>query len=414
VSDAPTRAPAAGVHGRCAPAFAEVREELERNLGERGIAGAAVCVTLAGETVVDLWGGWQDAAAGAPWSEHTTILAWSCTKGLTATLAHMLASAGELDLDAPVARYWPAFAAEGKDAITVRMLLAHQAALPGVRGPLAPRAIYDWDAMRTALERERPFWRPGNGMLCYHAATFGWLVGEVIWRVSGLSPGQLLARELAGPLEAEVWIGLPAEQDHSVARLSAPPTYRFDYADRQHEPAGLRRTALQALERTLGDLFEPGVCDSRAARSVEMPAINGVASARGLARVYRPLALDGSFGGVRVVDERQLDAMAQVHAAACEEFVSLAPARYSAGFQKAAMPRCSPEGKSGGLVMAETAFGHRGQGGSLAFADPAAQLSFAYVTSTHSDAPAQYQRLVDAAYRAIGARRAADGATWRR
>lgn len=414
MSDAPTRAPAAGVHGRCAPAFAEVRDGLERNLRERGIAGAAVCLTVAGETVVDLWGGWQDAATGAPWSEDTTILAWSCTKGVTATLAHMLASAGELDLDAPVARYWPAFAAEGKDVITVRMLLSHQAALPGVRGPLPSGAIYDWDAMRTALERERPFWRPGNGSLCYHATTFGWLVGEVIWRVSGLSPGRLLAREVAGPLGADVWIGLPAEEDHRVARLSAPPTYRFDYADREHEPPGLRRTTLEALESTLGDLFEPGVCDSRAARAVEMPAINGVASARGLARLYRPLALDGSFDGVRVVDERQLDAMSHVHAAATEELVSLAPARYSAGFQKAAIPPRSPRGRPGGLAMAETAFGHRGQGGSLAFADPGAQLSFAYVTGTHSDTPEQYQRLVDATYGAVGARGAAGGATWRR
>jgi CubicO group peptidase (beta-lactamase class C family) len=402
----------ANVEGHCGPEFAEVREELQRNLRERGVAGAAVCITFGGETVADLWGGWRDAALRSEWSADTAILTWSCTKGVLAILAHKLVAVGELDLDAEVRRYWPAFAAEGKRDITVRMLLSHQAALPGVREPLPSRAIYDWEAMRTALERERPFWRPGDGRLCYHASTFGWLVGEVIWRVSGLSPGQLLRREVAGPLDAEVWIGLPVEEDGRVAALSAPPSYSFDYADLEHDPPGLRRTVLSALERTLGDLFEPGVCDSRAVRAVEMPAANGVATARGLASVYRPLALDGSHGGVRLVPERHLARMGVVESAALDELVSGEPARYSAGFQKTATASHSPRGKPAGLVMGESAFGHRGQGGNLAFADPIAGLSFAYVTSTHQESPAQYQRLVDAAYRAVGWRRAEGKATW--
>src|SRR5256886_8870907 len=167
------------IEGTCADRFAGVREGSARSFAERGEVGASVCVTVDGETVVDLWGG--DAAPGRPWAADTIGHVWSATKGATALCAHILASRGLLDLNAPVAAYWPEFAKNGKEGILVRHLLNHQAGLPAVREPLPAGAFYDWSLMTEALAREEPFWRPGtrNG---YHALTFGYLVGEVVRR----------------------------------------------------------------------------------------------------------------------------------------------------------------------------------------------------------------------------------------
>src|SRR5215472_4634377 len=172
------------ISGYCDPRFERVAEEFERNFNERGEVGASVCVRLAGETVVDLWGGSADPATNKPWVEDTITLVWSATKGATALCAHMLASRGLLDLDAPVSRYWPEFGQAGKEGITVRMLLNHQAGLAALHQPVPPGAFCDWELMVSMLEKEEPWWKPGS-MHGYHGFTFGWLVGEVVRRVSG-------------------------------------------------------------------------------------------------------------------------------------------------------------------------------------------------------------------------------------
>lgn len=174
--------------GTCAPGFDLVRREFERNFAERGEAGAAVAIIVDGKTVVDLWGGTADVESGRPWGQDTTVVVWSCTKGATALCAHLLADRGELDLDAPVGRYWPEFACSGKETISVRMLLSHQAGLPAVRQELPPGAFYDWQLMTSVLAAEPPFWTPGlqHG---YHGLTFGFLVGEVVRRVAGTTLG---------------------------------------------------------------------------------------------------------------------------------------------------------------------------------------------------------------------------------
>src|SRR5579872_878248 len=174
---------ASAVHGTCDPRFDRVRQEFERNFAERGEVGASVAITLEGRTVVDLWGGIADPVSGRPWEQNTTVVVWSCTKGATALCAHLLVDRGELDLDSPVARYWPEFGQNGKAEIPVRMLLNHQAGVPAVRAPLPAGAFYDWELITSALAEEAPFWTPGlqHG---YHGLTFGFLVGEVIRRVS--------------------------------------------------------------------------------------------------------------------------------------------------------------------------------------------------------------------------------------
>jgi CubicO group peptidase (beta-lactamase class C family) len=182
----------------------------------RGEVGASLCVTVDGETVVDLWGGSADLVTGRPWDADTLTMVWSCTKGATSLCAHLLADRGELDLDAPVTRYWPEFAKNGKADVPVRMLLNHQVGLPAVREFLPNGAFADWDLMVETLAAEEPFWEPGTRH-GYHALTFGWLVGEVVRRVSGQSLGHFFAENVAGPLDLDFWIGLPDAHEWRVA-----------------------------------------------------------------------------------------------------------------------------------------------------------------------------------------------------
>jgi CubicO group peptidase (beta-lactamase class C family) len=220
--------------------FAQVREEFERNFAERGEVGASVCVTVDGETVVDLWGGSAEPAAGQAWERDTIGHLWSATKGATALCAHLLADRGQLDLDAPVVTYWPEFGKNGKDGILVRHLLSHQAGLPALREPMPAGCFYDWQLMVDALAAEEPFWRPGtrNG---YHALTFGFLVGEVIRRASGRSLGTYFRDEVAGPLGLDVHIGLSEVDEHRVAPTIPATRCRACTSPRSPTPPRSRR-----------------------------------------------------------------------------------------------------------------------------------------------------------------------------
>ena len=210
------------IQGVCDPKFAEVREEFERNFSERGDVGASVSVVVEGEKVVDLWGGTAVPETGAPWQEDTITVVMSMTKAATALCAHILADRGELDIDKPVAHYWPEFAANGKEHIPVRMLLNHQAGLPGFRHEIPAGKPYDWEYMTNAIAAEQPFWEPGRNY-AYHSLTFGWLVGEVVHRVSGKSVGTFFRDEVATPLGLDFWIGLPESEEGRTAPLLPLP-----------------------------------------------------------------------------------------------------------------------------------------------------------------------------------------------
>src|SRR5215470_6365795 len=194
------------IHGTCDERFAAVREAFAEGFRSRDEIGAAVAVVHDGRSVVDLWAGHADVARTRPWQRDTIVNIYSCTKAMTALCAHQLVERGELDLDAPVARYWPEFARGGKESIPVRWLLSHRAGLPAVRRDLATEALFDWNAFTAALVETDPWWEPGarHG---YHSRTFGYLVGEVIRRVAGQTVGQFLRTEVAGPLGAEFYIG---------------------------------------------------------------------------------------------------------------------------------------------------------------------------------------------------------------
>ncbi|MHB0876390.1 MAG: serine hydrolase domain-containing protein [Anaerolineae bacterium] len=386
------------ISGYCDGRFARVGAEFERNFAERGDVGASVCVTLAGETVVDLWGGLARpqpatplvAGDAAPWERDTVGLVFSSTKGAVALCAHVLAARGLLDLDAPVAAYWPEFAQVGKGGIPVRMLLNHQAGLPAIRHPLPRGAFYDWDYMVAALAAEAPFWEPGTRH-AYHWYTFGWLVGEVVRRASGKPVGAFLREEVAGPLGLDLWIGLPEEVEPRVAPMIVGP-----------RPEGLDRESIAGLVwYNDGGFLDAGECDSRTAHAAAIPAINGITNARGLAGMYAPLACGGSLHGVRLVGADDIARMGAVVSASGRDGMLGMATRYSLGFQKF--------GPGNPLAVPEEGFGHAGMGGSVGFADPKAAVSFGYVMNRH-DSHLRASRLIDAVYLSLGYTSKASGA----
>jgi CubicO group peptidase (beta-lactamase class C family) len=396
------------IDGFCEPRFQLVADEFERNFRERGEVGASVCLTVAGETVVDLWGGLADRATGRPWQRDTIGLVWSCTKGATALCAHVLRARGQLDLDAPVAHYWPEFAQADKADITVRLLLSHQAGLPALRAPLKPGAFFDWNYLVERLAAEAPFWPPGTRE-GYHSLTFGHLVGEVVRRVSGQPLGEFFRDEIARPLGLDFHLGLLEADEARMAptirptvTAGAPEASRF-LAAAYSDPNSVQALAL----RNNGGYLAGRAYESRQAHVATLPSQGGITNARGLAGLYAPLALGGAHRGVRLVDEAMVAEMSAVAAASAVDAVLLTGMRFGLGFVKACDNRRGPEGGRDSLILSEEAFGHPGMGGSLGFADPKARLSFGYTMNRQGPGVLLNERgqsLVDATYRGLGYR----------
>jgi CubicO group peptidase (beta-lactamase class C family) len=404
------------IDGTCDPRFAPVQDAFAHNFAAHGEVGASVCVTIDGETVVDLWGGVADPSSQQPWARNTVGVVWSCTKGATALCAHMLVARGELDLDAPVATYWPEFAKNGKENVTVRMLLAHQAGLAALREPIAESGYCDWDGITDRLATQEPLWEPGTRH-GYHALTYGHLVGEVVRRISGRSLGAFFRDQIATPLGLDFHIGLPEADEARVAPTIPAPLPGPDdvipsfYRAAMQDPSSMAGLILF----NSGAVFVPGWIDTREAHAAEMPAFNGITNARGLAGMYRPLALGGSFDGVELVDAETLQSMSAVASATSVDATMLVPTRWSLGFVKSVDNSRRAPGDQDGVVCSEAAFGHVGMGGSIGFADPEARLSFGYTMNRQgmtTGLDARGQSLVDAAYTVLGYRRPARGGSW--
>jgi CubicO group peptidase (beta-lactamase class C family) len=397
------------VEGSFQPRFAAVREAFERNFAERGEIGASVCVCHDGEPVVDLWGGVANRTTQTPWTRDTIGVVWSCTKGAVALAANMLAARGLIDLDAPVAGYWPEFAARGKGAIPVRWLLDHQAGLPAIRAPMSPGTLYDWDAVTRLLADETPFWTPGTRQ-GYHASTFGHLVGEVIRRVTGSDVGTFFRDEIAGPLGLDFHLGLPESEGPRVAPTIRPDGLRPGETPwRFLEVANREPDSIQGLTvRNTGRV--PGDHDSARAHAALLPSQGGITNARGLAGMYAPLSLDGRG----LLPVRYLGRLARTGSASACDASLLVGMRFSLGFMQSADNRRGPAGATDGLILSPTAFGHAGMGGSLGFADPVYRLAFGYTMNKQGRGVLLNERgqgLVDAAYRALGCS-GDEGGTW--
>lgn len=338
--------------------FAAVRDAFEANFTRGADVGASFCATLEGETVVDLWGGHADEARTRPWEKDTIVNVYSTTKTMTALTALLVADRGELDFDAPVARYWPQFAANGKAQIKVSHLMSHAAGLSGWKQPLAKHDLYDWDKMVDLLAAQAPLWPPGT-QSGYHALTQGYLVGEVIRRITGRSIGRVFREEIAEPLGADFWIGLPASQDARVADLIAPP------------PGGAIGDMVQSEIQAI-TLDNPGVDVSetrtRAWRGAEIPAAGGTGNARSIAEIHAILANGGVAKGRRFMSEAGCRKALELQIEG-EDLIFGAPARFGMGF-----------GLPGPMIQLpnpNTIF-WGGYGGSLIVIDMDARTTFAY------------------------------------
>ncbi|MGW2802447.1 serine hydrolase domain-containing protein [Streptomyces sp. NPDC001269] len=385
------------IYGEVAAGFEPVREMFAANFSQHGDIGAAVCVYQYGRPVVDLWGGVADPETGRPWTRDTLQLVYSATKGATATSAHMLAQRGALDLDAPVAKYWPEFAANGKADIPVRWLLSHQAGLIALDQSVPLHEALAWHPMAVALAAQRPLWAPGTAH-GYHGRTWGWLVGEVIRRASGQTPGRFFADEIAAPLGLDFFIGLPSSERDRVSRM----VYQRPEVDLTTVPAESIPEELRELVAAWRDpnsfsnrayaVTDPAEIDfdSPKVQAAELPASNGIGTAHALARMYA--ALIGEVDGVRLLTPAAL-ASATKEQARGKDQVMLIPSRFSSGYM---LPTESNP------MTGPNAFGHTGRGGSLGFADPEHGIAFGYAMNHIIGGPddARATSLVEAVRRA--------------
>jgi len=363
----PDRAPI--IEGTCLSSYEPVREAFASNFTLHSERGAAVCVVIDGRVVVDLWGGWADLEGTVPWSADTLVNAFSIGKGVVALLAAQLVGEGALDVDRAVAEVWPEFAAGGKGNVTVRQLLSHQAGLPALHERLPDLAMYDWRAMTAALAAETPWWEPGTAH-GYHVNTFGFLIGEVLRRVTGASVGQLVRDRVARPLGADLHLGLSAAEHRQIAS--------WDWGSGMPDPATMGALTGDSLMR-FNTYFNPsgasgaGVVNTPEWRAAEIPSTNMHATARGVARLYAALANGGELDGVRVVDEGALRAAVAEQVYGPDRVLDR-PTRFGLGFQLT-----QPERPLG---AGDRAFGHFGAGGSLGFCDPDRRLAMGYVMNT--------------------------------
>ena len=337
------------IDGSIESRFGAVAGAFERNFAELGEVGAAVC---GGRPVVDLWAGLADRETGSEWQRDTMVVTNSTTKGFTATVAHLLVERGLLDLDAPVASYWPEFAANGKQDIPVRWVLSHRAGVPALDQAPQLEDIVAWTPVVAVVARQKPIWVPGTAH-GYHAQTFGWMVGEIVRRITGKTIGRFYADEIASRFGIDFWIGLPPEQRDRVATSYSSSL-----------PATLNRSP-ELMRRVLGG-WTTHQMNLPAAQEAEIPSSNGIGTAHAIARHYA--ALIGEVDGARILEPQTLAAACAVQSDGPDRVLG-AHTRCGLGFALA---------PSLGVPSGPRSFGHPGSGGSLGFADPAAGVALGY------------------------------------
>ncbi|HEV7460906.1 MAG TPA: serine hydrolase domain-containing protein, partial [Solirubrobacteraceae bacterium] len=363
--------------GFVAPGFELVRSEFERNFAERGELGAACAAYRGGEKVVDLWGGVRDARTGAPWAQDTLVLVYSTSKGLAAMTLALAHSRGRLDYDERVAAYWPEFAQAGKDRVTVRQLLGHEAGLPVIDEPLDVGLLQDFDRLAAVIARQRPLWEPGTRH-GYHGVSLGWYEGELIRRLdpAGRTLGRVFAEDIAAPLGLEVHFGVPASVgDERLARIERATPMRA-LAGLRHMPP---RMALamgnprSVTFRTFANprLRSPADLDRREYRRVEFPAGGAVGGARDIARAYAAFAAREPELGLSPATLEELTRFPQPPSRGWRDEVLKVNTAFSLGYARPLGPFR--------FGSSQRAFGHPGAGGSFAFADPEREVAFAYV-----------------------------------
>lgn len=347
------------VEGFTEPRFGAVREVFARNLSSGADIGASFCATIEGETVVDIWGGFADEARTRPWQKDTIVNVYSSTKTMTALVALILADRGQLRFEDPVAKYWPEFAAAGKEGVTVAHLMSHSSGLSGWKEPITSNDIYDWDKVCSLLAAQEPFWKPGTAS-GYHGLTQGYLVGEVVRRITGQSLGTFFRKEIAEPLGADFHIGMGPEHDHRVADLIPPPMPEPDPA--------MPPPSEQMLNLLTNPPTNPLDTRTREWRAAEIPAAGGQGNARSLAEIHTILANGGVAKGKRFLSEAGCRKALELQISGIDLVLGM-PARFGLGFglPDSFIPVANPNTIFWG-----------GYGGSLIVIDMDARTTFGY------------------------------------
>jgi CubicO group peptidase (beta-lactamase class C family) len=386
----------APIAGFCAPEFDAVRQQFERNFAERGEVGAAVATWVDGELAVNLWGGWQDAARERPWQQDTLASVFSGSKGLTATCLHLLAERGLIDLHKPVADYWPEFAQSGKAAITVAMVLAHRSGVIGPQRRLQPDDVLDWDRVCADIAAAEPWWTPGTAQ-GYHMVTFGFILGELARRVAGCTVGELLREHIAGPLGADVFIGLPEREHARCADMIGKPHIRDVLAAEgaPEHPTSLADHGKAGLAVAMGFIPDDELGSQTIGRwrTAEFPATNAHVSALGMATFYNAMAQEKLLS-------RELMNLCRESQGGMATDVVLGPrvADHGWGLGYMLNQRCvaGPNPRI---------FGHGGSGGSYAFVDLEHRIGYSYVMNkfdaTKANADPRSVALSDQVYAAL-------------
>jgi CubicO group peptidase (beta-lactamase class C family) len=380
--------PTERVDGWCDPAFAAVGNAFRENFADGLETGAALSVSVSGRPVVDLWGGWAEPEV--PWDRDTVVCVFSCSKGLLALAALRLVEEGRLDLDAPVSRYWPDFGSGAKQSVLVRHLLTHEAGLPAVTRQLPFGSLRDWEVMTGALAETDPWWEPGTAH-GYHGVTFGYLLGEVLRRITGSLPTELFRSTLADRLGVDLDLRATPRQQGRIAELFLAPSPDGTFFE-HWEPDDLGPKSF----------FNPPDCsdisytNTPAFRESEIPGANGFGTARALDRAYSIMACGGQRDGDRIVSNALVTEAGKMHVSGIDRVMKL-PTAFGLGFE-----HTIPEWKFG---PSPNAYGHNGSGGSLGLVDPDCGLSLGYVMNrlhwgkTRDDP--RWHRLFDTLYNAL-------------
>lgn len=375
---------AAEVSGFVSEGFEAVADAFRENFDQRHDLGAAFAAVVDGRPVIDLWGGIADAESGRPWRADTLQLVFSGTKGFVAICLLMLIERGQLDLDAPVARYWPEFAAAGKEGVLVRHVVSHQAGLPAIDVRVGLDEIPDDVLMAGLLAEKEPVWGAGEA-ICYHGLTYGWLCGELVRRVDGRSVGRFFAEEIAAPLGLELWIGLAEELEPRVTTLRRVPGEPLRF--RPDVPPELRR----ALNRP--EIWEePLPWNTRAYHAAEIPGAGAIGTARAIARLYGCLARGGELDGVRLLFPETIE-LGRATLARGEDAAYGDESHFGVGFQLQTDFRT--------LGPPDDAFGHGGAGGSVHGAWRTERVGFSYAMNEMRDAGERSEALLSALHRAL-------------
>jgi len=362
------------IKGSCHDDFQEVAETFAQNFDKYKEIGSSVCVVVDGETTVDLWTGYKNEQRKDEWDENTLSVAFSSTKAALALCAHILIDRGQLNEKEKVIKYWPEYGKKGKEETTVEMILNHSAGLPAFRAQVEEGGFFDWEYMVELLENEEPFWTPGEET-GYHMMTTGWLIGEIVRRVSGKSLGKFFNDEISKPYNLEYWIGLPQSEDKRVAKVTP---FKASPSDKPSGFATAFRTDPTSMQRL--SLTNTGGYDYNAKETyrAEIGGVGGITNARSLAKLLTPLAQNND----KLLSKTYVKRLSESNVKSDIDNMLLFPTNFSEGFMLHMDNRDSFEGEGGSFIIGQNAFGHVGFGGSSAtFADPDCKMSFGYLVN---------------------------------